>query len=329
VAVKGWHTNDLSGDTMRRSFADLLEREPVILAEGAVIERLRREFTVPLHPEVANAAFIYDGEGRRALETIYRQYVAAGEAHGLPLILSTPTWRANRERLARADMAGRDVNGDNARFIAGLRDSCGSYGERIVICGLLSCQGDAYNPQGALSVEAAREFHSFQASALAAAGIDFLLASTLPSLSEATGLAQAMADTGKSYLVSFVVRPEGTLLDGNPLADAVSVIDASVSPQPLGYLVNCSHAAFFRAALCHKHNSSPLVRRRILGLLANTAAMSPEELDGSPDLVTEPPEVFAAAVAALHRDFGMKILGGCCGTDGRHIRALAKQLVGH
>ncbi|RNC66631.1 MAG: homocysteine S-methyltransferase family protein [Desulfuromonadales bacterium] len=311
---------------MRLSLEELLATEPVILGEGAVIERLRRDCAVPLHPEIVNAGFIYDPAGRSALETICRQYIGAGEEYGLPLLLSTPTWRANRERLERAGLAGRDVNGDNVRFMAGLRDFCGAYSDRILIGGLLSCRGDAYNPHEALLADEAREFHSFQADALVAAGVDFLLASTLPALSEAAGLAQAMAASGKPYLVSFVVRPEGTLLDGTPLTTAVSLIDATVSPGPVGYLVNCSHAAFFRAALCHERNSSAVVRQRMLGLLANTAALSPEELDGSVELVTEPPGAFADAVAALHGDLGMKILGGCCGTDDRHIRALASRL---
>lgn len=93
-------------------------------------------------------------------------------------------------------------------------------------------------------------------------------------------------------------------------------------------MVNCTHASIFRSALLHEVNSSTLVRERVVGLLANTAALSPEELDDCDDLVEEDPEVFGRSVAGLYRDFGMKILGGgCCGTDDRHIRRLAKQLV--
>jgi len=47
-------------------------------------------------------------------------------------------------------------------------------------------------------------------------------------------------------------------------------------------------------------------------LLANTAPLTPE--------------VFGTSVALLHRELGLKILGGCCGTDDRHIRALAARL---
>ena len=95
-----------------------------------------------------------------------------------------------------------------------------------------------------------------------------------------------------TYLVSFVARPEGTLLDGTPLNEAIAAIDATVSPRPLAYLINCTHASVFRSALLHADNSSPLVRERVIGLLANTAALSPEELDASSELVEEAPETF-------------------------------------
>jgi len=307
-------------------FADLLDQAPCILGEGAVIERLRRNPELTLDPHLVNAAFVYAAAPRAALEAIYRQYLEIGRDFALPLLLSTSTWRASRERIAAAGYAGVDVNGDNVRFLRELRWSYPGYAGQVVISGLMSCRGDAYAPDGALAVEAARQFHAWQADRLAAAGVDLLLAATLPALSEATGLALALAATGTPYLLSFVVRPQGTLLDGTPLKEAVAAIDAAATPAPLAYLINCTHASFARAALTHPAHASPLVRRRVVGLLANTAALSPEELNDSASLVEEAPERFGQAVAALHREPGLKILGGCCGTDDRHIRALAAQL---
>jgi len=302
-------------------FPEFFEQSPTILGEGAVIERLRRNTGFELDPIIVNSAFVYDKERRAALETIYRQYLDIGFEYDLPLLLSTPTWRASRERISAAGYEGKDVNGDNFRFLDALRNSYGVYAQKVVICGLLSCQGDAYNPEEAL------DFHTWQAMKLAEAGVDFLLAATLPALSEATGLASALAVTGKPYIVSFVVRPEGTLLDGTPLKDAIVAIDEAVIPKPMAYLVNCTHASIFRSAMLHKVNSSSLVRARFVGLLANTAALNPEELDNSTGLVEEEPETFGQSVSCLHRDLDMKILGGCCGTDHRHIRHLATQLI--
>src|SRR5512138_3049492 len=118
-------------------FAKLLENSPCILGEGAVIERLRRNGNLELDQYLVNAAFIYDNVKRAALETICRQYLEIGREFGLPLLVSTPTWRASRERIEAAGYAGVDVNGDNARFLDALRESCGGYAENVVICGLM------------------------------------------------------------------------------------------------------------------------------------------------------------------------------------------------
>ncbi len=308
------------------SFQELVAASPVILGEGAVIERLRRSSSIRLDEHVVNSALIYQETGRAALEVICRQYLDIGCRYNLPLLLSTPTWRAGRERIAAAGLAGRDLNGDNFRFLAGLRSRYGDYAHQVTICGLMSCRGDAYKPVEAMTADAAREFHAWQAEALAAAGVDVLLASTLPALSEAMGLARAQAATGLPYVISFVARPEGTLLDGTPLNEAITSIDAAVTPRPFAYLINCTHASAFRSAMLNDTNSSPLVRERIIGLLANTAALSPEELDASPELVEEEPETFGRSVAALNSELGMKVLGGCCGTDERHIECLAREL---
>jgi S-methylmethionine-dependent homocysteine/selenocysteine methylase len=154
-----------------------------------------------------------------------------------------------------------------------------------------------------------------------------MLAATLPALSEAIGLATAIARTGSPYIVSFVVRQEGTLLDGTPLNEALAAIEQAVSPGPLAFMANCTHASFLQRALEHPEHSSAHVRERMIGIFANTAALAPEELDNSDHLVEEEPEIFGRTVGGLHSRFGLKILGGCCGTDDRHIRCLAQRLV--
>ncbi|MEI6215124.1 MAG: homocysteine S-methyltransferase family protein [Desulfuromonadales bacterium] len=311
---------------MRVSFQELLSASPVILGEGAVIERLRRSPDVQLDEYVVNSALIYQDAGRLALETICRQYLDIGQRFDLPLLISTPTWRAGKERIAAAGLAGRDLNGDNFRFLADLCSTYGDYARKVAICGLMSCRGDAYKPEEAMTEDKAEKFHTWQAEALVTSGVDVLLASTLPALSEAIGLARVFAATGLPYLISFVVRPEGTLLDGTPLHRAIDIIDTSVTPCPLAYLVNCTHTSAFHRAMLHATNSSQLVRERVIGLLANTAALTPEELNNSAELIEEDPELFGRRVAALHGELGMKLLGGCCGTDNRHIECLARNL---
>jgi homocysteine S-methyltransferase len=150
----------------RLPFPQFLQKHPCILGEGAVIERLRRNPALELDPFLVNSAFIYDPAKRAALEVICREYLDIGREFDLPLLISTPTWRASRERIAAAGYGGVEVNGDNVRFLAELRQSYGAYGEKIVICGLMSCRGDAYDPAAALAADEARQFHAWQADKL-------------------------------------------------------------------------------------------------------------------------------------------------------------------
>ena len=309
------------------SIPQFIKKAEVILGEGAVIERIKRESDLELDPHIVNAAFIYNDKQCRLLADIFKGYLDIGKTTGLPLLISTPTWRASQERIHSAGYANRDVNADNYKFLNDLRKAYGTYAEKVIICGLMSCRGDAYNPAERLSEAEAERFHSWQAGKLAETGVDCLLAATLPALSEALGLAAAQAATGKPYIISFVLRPQGTLLDHTPLKEALAAIDAKIHPKPMAYLANCTHASFFRSAISHPVNSSPLIRRRIMGLLANTAALEPETLDDSQKLIGENPEAFGHNMASLKDEFGLKILGGCCGTDERHIAALADKLV--
>jgi S-methylmethionine-dependent homocysteine/selenocysteine methylase len=308
------------------SFPEFVRSAPCILGEGAVIERLRRDPKTPLDPFLVNSAFIYDPSTRAALERIHRGYIAIGRAHDLPMLLSASTWRANAENIDAAGLGHRAVNADNVRFLQELRAETGAYATRLMIAGLIGPRGNAYRAEEALTVEDARRFHARQSEELAAAKADVLFGITLPALTEALGMAGAMASTGCPYLLGFVVRPTGTLLDGTPLADALARIDDEVEPRPVGYLINCTHPGFARAALEQSAQSLPWMRERLLGLLGNTAALSPEELDGLESLVEEEPARFATAMMELRRDFGLRLLGGCCGTDDRHIRALAARL---
>jgi homocysteine S-methyltransferase len=194
----------------------------------------------------------------------------------------------------------------------------------VLLGGLMGCRGDAYRPDQALGVDEAARFHQAQAQALADAGCDFLFASTLPAASEAKGIAAAMARTGAPYVLSFLINAQGELVDGTPIPEAIAHIDSAVFPAPVGYLANCVHPSIMARALEHCDAAS---RGRMLGLQANTSAKSPEELEGSEHLETEDPERFAEAMVDLHRRFGLRILGGCCGTDARHIHSLAERLM--
>lgn len=304
------------------SFETFLKQTSFALAEGSIYERLRRHPAVAFDPHLAHASLIYEA-GAAVLAQVHRDYLDVGRQYGLPMIALTDTWRASQERIDRSTFSGRAVNQDNARFLCAIRDAYGREAAPIFIAGLLACRGDAYGPEEALSKEEAAAFHAPQAQALAETDVDFLMASTLPAFSEAHGLATAMAATGRSYVLSFVLRPDGALLDGTLFRRVIEEIDATVPRPPLGYFVNCVHPAVLHAALTAGEVEEHGLLGRLVGFQANTSARSPEELAHLEELETEEPTTFAAAMLQIHQRFGLPILGGCCGTDTRHIERLA------
>ncbi|MBU0507833.1 homocysteine S-methyltransferase family protein [bacterium] len=309
------------------SFTDIIASAPAILAEGAVIERLKRDGRFPLDPHVLHAGWPYDRHRRALLEEIWRGYLAIGREFDLPMIVLAPTWRASSERVAAAGLKSvRDVNVRGVRMLAGLRDELGDYGRHVFIGGIIGPRGDAYNPAEALTTHEACSFHRPQIRALAEADPDFLQAATLPALSEAIGISEAMNETGCPGIISFVLLREGTLLDGTPLSEAVARLDREPHSRPFAYMVNCTHPAFFHEAMEREVAKLPALRERVIGLQANTAALSPEQLDDAPAPVSQDPESFADAMIEVHRRFSTKILGGCCGTDHRHMRAIAERI---
>ena len=152
-----------------------------LLAEGSVLERVRRSQPDLLDEHILHAAMLCTEAGRSALRKIYKEYLAIGASFDLPMIVLTPTWRASRSRLRAAGFSDDcDVNRDAVLF---LRDVCaeyGSYSSEVFVGGLLACANDAYRPEETLTRCQAEEYHAPQAAALAEAGVDFLLAATLP-----------------------------------------------------------------------------------------------------------------------------------------------------
>lgn len=305
-------------------FLQAIEREPFFLAEGAVIERLRRDPEIELDSQLLNTALLYDPRGRAAMGKIYCGYLDIGKEFDLPMLLLAPTWRASEERIAVSGLPPmREVNRDAVMFVSALRDQYGKYGRKTYIGGLMGPSGDAYNPADSLSQAEARVYHRPQAEILAEIGVDFIMAATLPALPEAFGIAEVIIETGCPAVMSFMARPDGTLLDGAPLHEAVHRLDSDPNSQPCFFMLNCVHPSVFISAMetCAPHE--PRLTRRVIGLQANASAKSPEELNDSSEIIADDPDSLAEKMLIVHRRFGTRILGGCCGTDERHIRAMA------
>lgn len=295
------------------SAADVLRGDALVLTDGGIETRIMFETDLELAPHVEAAGLV----GEPGLEAIYVSYVEAARACGLPVVIGTPTFRAGA-RYAQA--AGRDVAELNAaavRLHRAIRAGAGD-GPPIVIAGVLGPYGDAYTPSDGLPADAAERYHAVQARALADAGADVLFAATFPAVDEALGAVRAMTATGLPAIVSYVLDREGRVLDGTPLREAVARIDAEADPRPLLHSLSCVHPTVADRAL------RDVPRGRVLECKANGSPLTPAELVALDHLDSDEPRAFAEGMWRLHVDHGLRVLGGCCGTDDRHLRALGE-----
>ncbi|TGY34052.1 homocysteine S-methyltransferase family protein [Bacteroides caecimuris] len=302
---------------------DRLEAKNTLLMEGALGERLKREFGLDISGNVGMASLVYNAEGRNALRSLWLQYLSIANEYGLPFLATTPTRRANHKRVLHSGYSISIIK-DNVKF---LQSVLKEIDHPSYLGGLMGCRGNAYTGEGNLSEDDAFKFHRWQAGEFAEAGANFLFAGIMPTLPEATGMARAMTDTGLPYIISFTIKPDGCLIDGTTINDAINIVDSKVSAKPLCYMTNCIHPRFVVSALEQPFNQTDIVNMRFRGIQANTAELEYKDIDGS-DLIkaTSSPESLAADIAYLHQRFNLSILGGCCGTDNRHITEIAKSI---
>ena len=290
--------------------------------EGALGERLKREFCVAFDEDVAMAGLVYRQRSRSALKKLWNGYLDIAKESGLPFIATTPTRRANKERIERSGFTERIIK-DNVSFLKSVlaAKSIESYAG-----GLMGCRGDAYTGEGCLNESDAYGFHSYAVELFKDAGADFIFAGIMPTLPEAKGLARAAGDTGLPYIISFTVKRDGRLIEGTAVSEAIEAIDYCVKNKPVCYMANCVHPEVLHEALSQPFNRNETVKRRFLGIQANTSPLTYEELDNAPDLKCSEPESFGEETVKLLDLADFKIFGGCCGTDDRHMRSIARNL---
>ncbi len=308
------------------NFIETINSIKIILTEGAIIERLKREFNYSLDEVLSNASMIYDEDGKILLEKLYREYIDIAVNSGFPIMLLTPTWRANKKRTKKAKVDTIKINTDAFKFVDTIRISYKGFAEKIFIGGLTGCKGDAYKPKEALDENEAYLFHKDQINALTAAGVDFLFASTMPEINEVKGMAKAMSETNLPYVISFVIRDDGKMLDGTSLVDAIKIVDDSVLVQPVFYMTNCIHPDVLNKSLNKIIDDENILAKRLFGIQANASDKSPEELDTLDELHADSPQNWAKGMVDLNKKYNLKVLGGCCGTDARYISSIVDLL---
>ena len=306
-------------------FVSCLRDSQSVLMEGALGERLKREYRLRFDEHVAMAGLVYDSRGRAALSELWSEYAGIAHRHGLPFLATTPTRRANRERVS-ASRYDHSIIGDNVSLLRAIQQQSPA---DMHVGGLMGCKGDAYRATDALPAAEARSFHSWQADLFAEAGADFLYAGIMPALPEAVGMAQAMADSGLPYIISFMIRQDGSLLDGSTIHAAIRTIDGSADVPPVCYMTNCVHPAVLCEALSQPFNATDLVRDRFWGIQANASRLPPQELDAAVELESSDASLLADDMIRLRDDHKLRIFGGCCGTDGTHLEEIAGRLGQH
>lgn len=177
----------------KHSFTESYDTCPALLTEGAIVERLRHEYRISLDEQIVHAGLIYDEQHKQQLAAIYSQYLDIAESSRLPLLLMTPTRRANKERIAVSAFREKDILADNVAFLSELRDR---YTTPVYIGGLTGCRGDAYSNRKYFSIEEAFSYHLPTLLDFKESEVDYLFAGIMPELTEATGMAKAMETTG-------------------------------------------------------------------------------------------------------------------------------------
>ena len=303
---------------MKSKIKNTISTNDFILMEGAVVEILRRSGKVGFHPDLIHAQLIYDTRGLNELTSIFNTYIKIAQSRDLPFIMCTPTWRANRENVRKSGIK-ESLNIDAAEFMKKLRDNAGDFSGKILIGGIIGSKNDCYTPGAGLSKKVAEEFHAWQISELIKGGVDFVIAQTIPNIQEALGIASAASKQNIDYIISFVISRNGKILDSTDLIDAIDLIDKNTSKKPVGYAVNCAHPSF----LCADEQPKAIFDR-LIAFLGNASSLDHCDLDNSDCLYVDNVAEWGDEMLRLNREFGIQILGGCCGTDHRHLEYLTR-----
>lgn len=272
------------------------------------------------------AAFVLMREegGIARLRRYYEDYIAIARERDLGFVLEAPTWRASPDwgaRLGYDDQALAEANRQSIELLETLRQAHEVPGRPLVVSGNVGPRRDGYRAGTPMSADEARAYHSPQLETFAGTTADMASALTLTYTAEAVGIALAARDAGLPVAISFTVETDGRLPSGETLAAAIEATDRDTGGYPAYYMVNCAHPTHF----AHVVGEGGGWRDRIRGLRANASRRSHAELDESTDLDDGDP----VELGHQYREMkgllpGLTVMGGCCGTDHRHVAAISE-----
>lgn len=262
--------------------------------------------------------------GDAALRNYFHAYARIAERFGTGLVLESATWRASLDWGVRLGYSPRDMGSVNRLAIRLLDDLRASFPRlSTVISGCVGPRGDGYQPARMMSAEEARDYHRAQIETFAGTSADMVSAITMNYVEEALGIANSARDFGMPVAVSFTVETDGRLPTGQSLQAAIEEVDGATAYAPAYYMINCAHPEHLAPALNHTGSWQARVR----GLRANASRRSHSELDESTDLDAGDPTELAHAYRELRDVFPeLAVVGGCCGTDDRHVAAIGRAM---
>lgn len=275
------------------------------------------------------AAFdlLKDEAGVETLRQYFEPYLESARLHGTGFILEAPTWRANPDWAARLGYDAEALADANRRAIGlmlELRKAHAEPGRPFVISGNLGPRGDGYRADARMSAAEACAYHAGQIQTFAETDADMVAAFTMNYVGEAVGILQAARDAGMPAVISFTVETDGRLPSGDGRAEAIRRTDAEADGYAAYYMINCAHPTHFANVV-----EDGAWRERIRGLRANASTCSHAELDESTDLDDGDPVRLGEEYRELRKRLpNLNVLGGCCGTDHRHVQAIASACAG-
>lgn len=273
-------------------------------------------------PHFASFPLLDDEKGLQILHDYYLDYIDIARKTGCGFILESPTWRASPDWAALLDYdehALRDVNHKAITLLQSIKAE--NRDVEMVVSGCIGPRGDGYIAENLMSAEEAETFHSGQVRVFKAAGSELITAITMTYVEEALGITKAAQANGLPVVISFTVELDGRLPSGLLLSDAIRQLDAATNNGPSYYMINCAHPEHFANIL---DVGSDWVQR-IRGLRCNASKCSHAELDEALELDDGDPQELGEQIAQLQKIHPqLTIMGGCCGTDHRHIAAIAQ-----
>jgi len=273
-------------------------------------------------PEFASFVLLDDEAGSTALRRYFDAHVKVAREHGAGIVLETATWRANHDwatQLGYDDAALADINRRAVQLLVEVREA--NPDVAVVISGVLGPRDDGYQPASRMSATEAQEYHAVQVQTFADTDVDLVHAMTMTYANEAIGVDCAAGAADVPVAISFTVETDGHLPDGSTLEDAVSTVDDATNAGVTYYGVNCAHPTHF----AHLLDRNQQWTQRLRSLRANASRMSHAELDNAEHLDAGDPIELAAEYAAIRDKLpNLTILGGCCGSDVRHVEAIAR-----